>query len=70
MHGIKQIIRGLRHEISVCERAIADLEALAKNRTNGSPILGNRLSKEGRERISRAAKKRWAAYRRAQGGQG
>ena len=59
----------LRKELGLVQRKISDLEALAKERpSNGTGARRNpgaaRLSPKGRAAISRAAKRRWAEYRR------
>ena len=56
---------GLRKEIEAIQSRIRELEILQRPLTGSSKARPKReLSAKGRAAISKAAKKRWAAYRR------
>ena len=67
---IHKVVTSLRQERSVIEQKLTQLQstidrlvALQKSK----PPAARQLSSAGRDAISRAAKKRWAQYRRAKG---
>ena len=70
--SIQAAVRALRRDEVTLEKQlkeirdrIADLEGLSKNGPRPAGKSGpRRLSPQGRAAISRAAKKRWAEYRR------
>lgn len=75
MNEIKQIISRLEKQRTGIERAIAALREVSEGASAGAPEPSpqkrgpkkRRLSKEGRERIAEAARRRWAALREAAG---
>ena len=76
MSNIDQAVRELRkaagdleQRLAGVRQAIAALEGKpVRSRSSASNGSGRRrLSKAGREAISKAAKQRWASYRRAKG---
>jgi hypothetical protein len=66
---IHKVISSLRQERSVIEQKLTQLQStidrLVALQKSKAPASGRQLSSAGREAISRAAKKRWAEYRRA-----
>jgi hypothetical protein len=68
---IHKVISSLKQERSAIEQKLTQLQstidrlvALQKSKGSKGPV-GRQLSSAGRDAISRAAKKRWAEYRRA-----
>jgi hypothetical protein len=68
VRALKKEEDSLKGELTVVQRKITELEGLARHDGARGPRRANsqRLSPKGREAISRAAKKRWAEYRRQQ----
>jgi hypothetical protein len=70
---IHKVISSLRQERSAIEQRLTQLQStidrlVALQKSKGPAALaGRQLSSAGREAISRAAKKRWAQYRRTKG---
>jgi hypothetical protein len=68
---IHKVITSLRQERSAIEQKLTQLQStidrLVALQKKGSAPAGRQLSSAGRDAISRAAKKRWAEYRRAKG---
>jgi prefoldin subunit 5 len=69
---IQKAITSLKQEQSEIEQRLTQLQstidrlnALSKGGDKTAQSSGRQLSSAGREAISRAAKKRWAQYRRA-----
>ena len=65
---IHKVISSLRQERSVIEQKLIQLQStidrLVALQKNQPATTGRQLSSAGRDAISRAAKKRWAEYRR------
>jgi hypothetical protein len=78
--SIQTAVRELRKEESSLQRQLSEVQARIRDlqglqRSGGSSVAGSklgsrRLSAKGREAISRAAKKRWAKYRRQRAASG
>ena len=67
---IHKVISGLRQERSVIEQKLTQLQStidrlVAVQKSKAAAASGRQLSSAGRDAISRAAKKRWAEYRRS-----
>ena len=72
VRALKREERSLEKELDKVRARISDLEALAKAGPTGAAGArrksgSTRLSPQGRAAISRAAKKRWAEYRKKKG---
>lgn len=71
VRALKREEASLEKELDKIRSRITDLETLAKNGpasgTSQRKSNSRRLSPQGRAAISRAAKKRWAEYRRKKG---
>jgi hypothetical protein len=75
-HSIQTAVRELRKEETSLQRQLSEVQARIRDlqglqRSGGNSVArrkvgSRRLSAKGREAISRAAKKRWAKYRRQQ----
>lgn len=63
LRGLEKQAATLEAELATVREVIRDLERIAGRAPRSGP---QRLSEAGRAAISRAAKKRWAAYRKAQ----
>jgi hypothetical protein len=67
---IHKVISSLRQERSAIEQKLTQLQStidrlVALQKKGSQTPTGRQLSSAGRDAISRAAKKRWAEYRRA-----
>ena len=69
--SVHKVISSLRQERSAIEQKLTQLQstidrlvALQKSKGGAKGPVGRQLSSAGRDAISRAAKKRWAEYRR------
>ena len=60
---LRRELRAAKHELRCLKSSLAETEGKSPSRPR-SRSGARRLSAQGREAISRAAKKRWAAYRR------
>jgi hypothetical protein len=68
--GLKGIIANLEHQKNAIEMALSALRAVdglgfENNGETAKPATTGRVTAEGRERLSAAMKKRWAAKRAA-----
>jgi hypothetical protein len=79
-NSIQTAVRELRREESSLQKQLSEVQGKIRDleglkRSSGSAAArrktgARRLSSEGREAISRAAKKRWAKYRRQKASSG
>lgn len=71
VRALKREESSLEKELDKIRARITDLETLAKNGpasgSSARKASSRRLSPQGKAAISRAAKKRWAEYRRKKG---